>query len=117
MLGRVKRDVSALAALDDDLRRQMYLEIRQRRRPVSREEVAAAVLWLAASALFSFYAANFGNFNETYGSLGAAIGFMVWMWMSATIVLFGAELNSEIERQTASGRARLRTVPVVSKEH
>src|SRR4029078_11433197 len=43
MLGRMKRDVSALAALDDDLRRQMYLEIRQRRRPVSREEVAEAV--------------------------------------------------------------------------
>src|SRR4029079_9771279 len=43
VLGRMKRDVSALAALDDDLRRQMYLEIRQRRRPVSREEVAEAV--------------------------------------------------------------------------
>jgi membrane protein len=59
------------------------------------------VLWLAASALFSFYAANFGNFNETYGSLGAVIGFMTWLWISAIVVLLGAELNAEMEHQTA----------------
>ena len=61
----------------------------------------AAVLWLAASALFSFYAANFGNFNETYGSLGAVIGFMTWLWISAIVVLLGAELDAEMEHQTA----------------
>jgi membrane protein len=61
----------------------------------------SAVLWLAASALFSFYAANFGNFNATYGSLGAVIGFMTWMWISAITALIGAELNAEMERQTA----------------
>jgi membrane protein len=61
----------------------------------------AAMLWLAASALFSFYAANFGNFNETYGSLGAVIGFMTWMWISAIVVLLGAELDAEMEHQTA----------------
>ena len=60
-----------------------------------------AALWLAASALFSFYAANFGNFNETYGSLGAVIGFMTWMWISAIVVLLGAELDAEMEHQTA----------------
>ena len=54
----------------------------------------------------SWYLSNFGNYNATYGSLGAAIGLMMWMWMSATIVLFGAELNSEIERQTAADGAR-----------
>jgi len=54
----------------------------------------------------SWYLSNFGNYNATYGSLGAAIGLMMWMWMSATVVLFGAELNSEIERQTATGGAR-----------
>jgi Predicted membrane protein len=59
------------------------------------------VLWLAASALFSFYAANFGNFNETYGSLGAVIGFMTWLWISAIVVLLGAELDAEMEHQTA----------------
>ncbi len=63
--------------------------------------LAAALLWIAGSAALSWYLSNFGNYNATYGSLGAAIGLMMWMWMSAIIVLCGAELNSEIERQTA----------------
>jgi len=62
---------------------------------------AATILWLAASALFSFYAANFGTFNQTYGSLGAVVGFMTWLWISAIVILLGAELNAEIEHQTA----------------
>jgi len=61
---------------------------------------AATILWLSASALFSWYAANFGTFNETYGSLGAAIGFMTWLWISAIAILLGAELNAEMEHQT-----------------
>ena len=60
----------------------------------------AAVVWVIASMLFSWYVANFGNYNETYGSLGAVIGFMTWMWLSTTVVLVGAELNAEIEHQT-----------------
>ena len=63
----------------------------------------AAVIWLAASALFSWYAANFGSFNKTYGSLGAIIGFMTWMWVSTIVVLVGAKLNAEIEHQTVRG--------------
>jgi membrane protein len=63
--------------------------------------VAAAVAWLVASALLSWYLANFANYDATYGSLGAAIGFMTWLWISAIVILFGAELNSEIEHQTA----------------
>jgi membrane protein len=63
--------------------------------------LAAAFLWIAGSSLLSWYLSNFANYNATYGSLGAAIGLMVWMWMSAIIVLWGAELNSEIERQRA----------------
>jgi membrane protein len=63
--------------------------------------LAAALLWIAGSSLLSWYLSNFGNYSATYGSLGAAIGLMMWMWMSAIIVLCGAELNSEIERQTA----------------
>ena len=62
---------------------------------------AAAIFWLIASVLFSWYAANFGTFNETYGSLGAAIGFMTWLWISAIVILLGAELNAEMEHQTA----------------
>jgi membrane protein len=70
--------------------------------------VFAAVAWLVASALLSWYLANFANYDATYGSLGAAIGFMMWLWISSIVILFGAELNSEIEHQTArdNGRGR-----------
>lgn len=61
----------------------------------------AAVLWLGGSLLFSWYVANFGSYNKTYGSLGAAIGFMTWIWISTTIVLLGAQVNAEMEHQTA----------------
>jgi membrane protein len=61
----------------------------------------AAVAWLVGSALLSWYLANFANYDATYGSLGAAIGMMIWMWISAIVILLGAELNSEIEHQTA----------------
>jgi membrane protein len=63
--------------------------------------VFAAVGWLVFSAAFSFYAANFGTFNKTYGSLGAVIGFMLWIWLSVTVILLGGKLNAEIEHQTA----------------
>ncbi|MGF7162407.1 membrane protein [Rhodoligotrophos appendicifer] len=63
--------------------------------------VLAAGLWLGVSALFSWYVASFGSYNETYGSLGAAIGFLTWIWISTIIVLVCAELNSELEHQTA----------------
>ena len=63
--------------------------------------VFAAVAWLVGSALLSWYLQNFANYDATYGSLGAAIGLMMWMWVSAIVILFGAELNSEIEHQTA----------------
>ena len=61
----------------------------------------AAVAWLGGSALLSWYLANFANYDATYGSLGAAIGMMIWMWMSSIVILLGAELNSEVEHQTA----------------
>jgi membrane protein len=63
--------------------------------------VVAAAAWLVGSALLSWYLANFANYDATYGSLGAAIGMMIWMWMSSIVILIGAELNSEIEHQTA----------------
>ena len=61
----------------------------------------AALLWLAISGFFSWYAASFGKFNETYGSLGAVIGFMTWLWISAIVILLGAEIDAEMEHQTA----------------
>ena len=61
----------------------------------------AAVTWLIASIAFSYYVANFGSYNRTYGSLGAVIGLMTWIWISIIIVLLGAELNAELEQQTS----------------
>jgi membrane protein len=61
----------------------------------------AAGLWLAASLLFSWYAEHFGSYDKTYGSLGAAIGLMTWLWISTMVILVGAKLNAETEHQTA----------------
>ncbi|WP_061933686.1 YihY/virulence factor BrkB family protein [Aureimonas sp. AU22] len=61
----------------------------------------AAVLWVIFSIAFSWYAQNFGNYDETYGSLGAAIGFMTWIWVSTMVVLVGAEIDAELEHQTS----------------
>jgi membrane protein len=55
---------------------------------------------MAMSAGYSWYAANFSNYDATYGSLGALIGFLTWMWLSVTIIILGGALNSEIEHQT-----------------
>jgi len=60
----------------------------------------ASLAWVLASLAFSYYVANFGSYNRTYGSLGAAVGFMTWIWISTIIVLTGAELNAELEHQT-----------------
>ena len=61
----------------------------------------ATVAWLVASMLFSYYAAHFGSYDKTYGSLGAIIGFMVWIWISVIVILVGAEINAQLEHQTA----------------
>lgn len=63
--------------------------------------VVAILLWIGATAIFSLYVRNFGSYNETYGTLGGVIILLTWLWLSAYIVLMGAELNSEIEHQTA----------------
>ena len=60
--------------------------------------VLAALAWLAVSALFSWYLANFAHYDATYGSLGAAIGLMMWLWLSGIVILIGAELNAEIDK-------------------
>lgn len=61
----------------------------------------ATLVWIAASVLFSFYLENFANYNATYGALGAVVGLMMWSWLSVVILLVGAEVNAEIEHQTA----------------
>lgn len=74
--------------------------------------IFAAVAWMIMSIGFSWYVAHFGNYNATYGSLGAAIGMMMWMWLSIIVVLVGAELNSEIEHQTARDTTTGRPLPL-----
>ena len=58
----------------------------------------AIVIWLIASAAFAFYVANFGSYNKTYGTFGAIIAFLVWMWITNVAILLGAEINAERER-------------------
>ena len=65
---------------------------------ISVGSVFAAVAWLASSALLSWYLSSFANYDATYGSLGAGIGMMMWMWISSIVILLGAQLNSEIEQ-------------------
>jgi membrane protein len=77
--------------------------------------ILAAVLWLGGSMLFSWYVANFGSYNETYGSLGAVIGFMTWIWLSTTIFLVGAEINAEMEHQTAKDTTEGAHEPIGSR--
>jgi membrane protein len=60
--------------------------------------IFAVVIWIAASALFALYVANFSSYNKTYGALAAVVVFLVWLWISNIAVLLGAELNAEIER-------------------
>jgi membrane protein len=65
---------------------------------VSPGSVVAVMVWIAASAGFAFYVANFGSYNKTYGALAGVIVFLVWMWITNIAVLLGAELNAETER-------------------
>ena len=65
----------------------------------------AAITWAAASIGFSYYVSHFGSYNKTYGSLGAAIGFLTWLWIATMVVLIGAELDSEIAQQAEQGDA------------
>lgn len=67
----------------------------------------AAVGWLLVSVLFSWYVSNFGSYNKTYGSLGALVGFMTWIWISSLVVLVGAQLDAELEKFTV-GKQRSR---------
>ncbi len=64
-------------------------------------EIVATAFSLAGSALFAVYAARFGSFNETYGSLSAVVVLLLWLFLTAFAILLGAEINAETEHQTA----------------
>jgi YihY family inner membrane protein len=63
--------------------------------------ILAVVVWVVASVAFALYVANFDSYNKTYGSLASVIIFLVWLWLSNTAILLGAELNAELERSRA----------------
>ena len=62
--------------------------------------IVATILWVTGSSLLSFYVYHFSSYDETYGSLGALLVVLTWLWLSAFVVLLGAEINGEAERQT-----------------
>jgi membrane protein len=76
-----------------------------RRKPkwrwVTPGSLVATLLWLVASGLFSLYLAHFADYNATYGSFGALVGLLMWLWLTFIVILAGAELDSEIEHQAA----------------
>src|SRR3954471_4250082 len=74
--------------------------------------VVALVVWVAASLAFFFYASNFGSYNKTYGTLGGMITLLIWMWLTNVAILFGQELNAEIERgrELAAGKPAIEDI-------
>ncbi|WP_227267697.1 YihY/virulence factor BrkB family protein [Roseobacter weihaiensis] len=62
--------------------------------------IVACIIWVIASAGFAFYVSNFGSYNESFGTLGGVVVLLMWFWISAFIILLGAELNAEMEAQT-----------------
>jgi membrane protein len=83
---------------------------------VSWGAVIATVLWLVGSFVFSIYTANFASYNETYGSLGAVVVLMLWLLLTAYAIIAGAELNSELERQTMRDSTEGRDRPLGQRD-
>jgi len=78
--------------------------------------VVATVLWLVGSGLFSLYAANFGKYEDTYGALGGVVVVMLWLFLTAYVIVLGAELNAEAERQTAKDTTTGRHRPLGARD-
>ena len=79
---------------------------------VSWGSVIAATLWLISSVLFSLYVRDFGSYGKTYGALGGVIVLIMWFYISSMIVVIGADVNAEMERQTRKDTTVLRTAPL-----
>lgn len=77
--------------------------------------IVAVVVWIVASAAFAFYVANFGSYNATYGAIAGVIIFLIWLWITNLAILFGAELDAELERgrRVEAGDARPGEEPFV----
>ena len=75
----------------------------------------AAALWLGASIAFSWYVTNFDSYSRMYGSLGAIIAFMIWLWLSSVVALLGAEIDAQAEWRTAQDAARFPQKPMQTR--
>ncbi|MFL4468601.1 YihY/virulence factor BrkB family protein [Tateyamaria armeniaca] len=78
--------------------------------------VVACLIWVAASAGFAFYVGNFGSYNESFGTLAGVIVLLMWFWISAFIILLGAELNAEMEAQTCADTTKGPDEPMGSRD-
>ncbi|MGB8427802.1 MAG: YihY/virulence factor BrkB family protein, partial [Desulfobacterales bacterium] len=83
---------------------------------VSWGSVAATLLWLAGSILFSLYVSNFGSYTKTYGSMGAVVILLLWFFLTSYVILMGAELNAEMEHQTREDSTVGRPEPMGRRE-
>jgi membrane protein len=93
--------------------------IRQPRfRWVSVGALFAIIIWAVLSAAFGFYVASFGSYDKTYGTLGGVIVFLLWLWLTNLALLFGAELDSELERgrELQSGEAAEETLQLPPRD-
>jgi membrane protein len=78
--------------------------------------ITATILWLVGSGLFSLYAANFGKYEDTYGALGGVVVVMLWLFLTAYVIILGAELNAEAERQTVEDTTTGRRRPLGARD-
>ena len=85
---------------------------------VSVGAIVAILVWIVASVAFGFYLSNFGNYNKTYGSLAGVIAFLLWLWITNLVLLFGAELDAELERgrQLQAGIAAEETLQLPARD-
>jgi membrane protein len=81
-------------------------DVEQKFKFITPGSVAGVVLWVLASWAFSKYVASFGSYDKTYGSLGGVIVLLLWMWISALVVLVGAEMNALVEHASPEGKRR-----------
>ncbi|MDT7578324.1 MAG: rane protein, partial [Pseudonocardiales bacterium] len=79
---------------------------------VSTGSLVAAALWIIGSVLFSLYVNNFGSYNKTYGTIAGVVVLMLWLYLTSYIVLLGAEINAESERQTRQDTTRGEAAPM-----
>jgi membrane protein len=86
---------------------------------VSVGAVLAILTWALLSAAFGFYVANFSSYDKTYGTLGGAIVFLLWLWLTNLALLFGAELDAELERgrELQSGLPAERELQLPVRDH